>query len=175
MLILGVCIVPCVCLMRSDLNQRDPQFFFCLSLFLNKAEPVNTSQQDTSKTTDSSFNSTTIDQPRSPESIQAASRTKTSKRVGKGAGKNHRPSSHPPRAIIHNQSKVIYSSSSLSHFISVQFICPEIFVYAVVFWLFPKPFNQPQETVGYRLTLIQSSNLYFSLIHVILLEFAFSS
>ena len=41
---------------------------------------------------------------------------------------------------------------------------------AVVFWLFPKPVNLPQETVGYQLTLIQSSNLYFSLIHVILLE-----
>ena len=41
---------------------------------------------------------------------------------------------------------------------------------AVVFWLFPKPVSLPQKTVGYRLTLIQSSNLYFSLIHVILLE-----
>ena len=35
---------------------------------------------------------------------------------------------------------------------------------AVVFRLFPKPVNLPQKTVGYRLTLIQSSNLYFSLI-----------
>ena len=41
---------------------------------------------------------------------------------------------------------------------------------AVVFWLFTKPVNLPQKTVGYRLTLIQSSNLYFSLIRVILLE-----
>ena len=41
---------------------------------------------------------------------------------------------------------------------------------AVVFRLFPKPVNLPQKTVGYRLTLIQSSNLYFSLMYVILLE-----
>ena len=41
---------------------------------------------------------------------------------------------------------------------------------AVVFQLFPKPVNLPQKTVGYRLTLIQASNLYFSLICVILLE-----
>ena len=31
---------------------------------------------------------------------------------------------------------------------------------AVVFRLFPKPVNLPQKTVGYQLTLIQSSNLY---------------
>ena len=41
---------------------------------------------------------------------------------------------------------------------------------AVVYRLFPKPVNLPQKTVGYRLTLIQLSNLYFSLVRVILLE-----
>ena len=41
---------------------------------------------------------------------------------------------------------------------------------AVVFRLFTRQVNLPQKTVGYWLTLIQSSNLYFSLIRVILLE-----
>ena len=48
--------------------------------------------------------------------------------------------------------------------------CIHVHDSAVVFRLFPKPVNVPQKTVGYRLTLIQSSNIYFSLIHVILRE-----
>ena len=41
---------------------------------------------------------------------------------------------------------------------------------AVVCWLFRKPVNLLQKTVGYRLTFIQSSDLYFLSIHAILLE-----
>ena len=41
---------------------------------------------------------------------------------------------------------------------------------AVVCRLFRKPVNLLQETVGYRLTFIQSSDLYYLSIHAILLE-----
>ena len=41
---------------------------------------------------------------------------------------------------------------------------------AVVCRLFRKPVNLLQETVSYRLTFIQSSDLYFLSIHAILLE-----
>ena len=41
---------------------------------------------------------------------------------------------------------------------------------AVVCRLFRKPVNLLQKTVGYRLTFIQSSDLYFLSIHAILFE-----
>ena len=45
-----------------------------------------------------------------------------------------------------------------------------VFIRAVVCRLFRKLVNLLQKTVGYRLTFIQSSDLYFLSIHAILLE-----